>query len=235
MTKAVVIFILCVGQSVSARFRHRGTKPPTISPGGATTGSAPTIAPVQAPFAPTTSPQAPTVFAPVPSDLSVQWLSAHNTRRTSFFTSHNLSPKDLKWSSTVAASAQAYADSLLSLPDCTIEHGYQGNSYGGENLAANWGGQVSLTPEGVLQLWYDAEQSLPFGENLHFSQVVWRGTSYFGCGISNKTLSDGTGCFIQACRYIAPGNCNVDSSNLLSQALQDSSPCPPFCPSEGCF
>ncbi len=190
---------------------------------------APSAAPVEQAFA------APAPVAAGPTKLSSQWLTAHNTRRTAFYASNNLSPKDLKWSTSLAASAQNYSESLLSLADCTIEHGYQGNHFGGENLAAEWGGSTSYTPEQVLQMWYDQEEFLPFGENLHFSQVIWRGTSYVGCGIASKTLSDGSGCFIQTCRYIAPGNCNVDASNLISQALQDTSPCTPACPSEGCF
>jgi hypothetical protein len=200
----------------------------------------PTPAPVKptpAPVKPTPAPVSPT-YAPVANagtDLSDEWLTAHNTRRTAFYANYSMSPKDLKWSTTLAASAQNYSESLLALSGCSIEHGYQGNHFGGENLAAEWGGLTGYTPEQVLQMWYDQEEFLPFGENLHFSQVIWRGTSYVGCGIATKSLGGGSSCFIQTCRYIAPGNCNVDSSNLISQALENTSPCTPFCPSEGCF
>jgi hypothetical protein len=199
----------------------------------------PTPSPTPSPIPPPTpSSFAPPSFTPVANagaDLTSDWLTAHNSRRTTFYQQNGLGPKDLKWSQSLASSAQSYAELLTTLSDCTIEHGYDGNHYGGENLACNWGDDVSLTPEGVMQLWFDDEQNLPFGENLHYYQVAWRGTSYVGCGIANKTLSDGAMCFIQTCRYIAPGNCNVDANNILYQALQDTSPCTPECPTEGCF
>lgn len=195
----------------------------------------PSIAPVKrtpAPVTPTYAPVANTATDPLAAD----WLAAHNTRRTAYYAKKGLGPKDLKWSNTLAESALNYSISLLELSGCTIEHGYQGNSYGGENLAAEWGGSTSSTPEEVLYMWYDQEMGLPFGENLHFSQVIWRGTSYVGCGIASKQLGGNQGaCFIQMCRYLAPGNCNVDASNLIPQAMQDTSPCDPQCPSEGCF
>ena len=134
----------------------------------------------------------------------------------------------LKWSTTIANSAQAYANKLIAISGCVIQHGYQGDSYGGENLAANYGsGATAPTPDSVLTRWTENEASSVGG---HFTQVIWRGTRYVGCATASKS-----GCFIQVCRYIAPGNCNLSTSSWQQTTLADSSPCGPQCPSEGCF
>ena len=134
----------------------------------------------------------------------------------------------LKWSTSVANSAQAYANKLIAISGCVIQHGYQGDSYGGENLAANYGsGATAPTPDSVLTRWTENEASSVGG---HFTQVIWRGTRYVGCATASKS-----GCFIQVCRYIAPGNCNLSTSSWQQTTIADSSPCGPQCPSEGCF
>lgn len=171
------------------------------------------------------------------SVLADHWLHAHNTRREALYAQHNVSRKDLKWSANLAASAQNYSELLLTLPGCTIEHGYLGNHYGGENIAMTWdtGIAVTVLPELVLQAWFDNEANMPYGQNWHWSQVGWRGSGYVGCGIAQKIPSSGFSCFVSTCRYIATGNCNMDESNQLTVMLQDTSPCPPACPAEGCF
>jgi hypothetical protein len=134
----------------------------------------------------------------------------------------------LKWSTTVANSAKAYANKLIAISGCVIQHNYQGDSYGGENLAAFYGsGSTDPTPDQVLTLWTENEASSVGG---HFTQVIWRGTRYVGCAVASKS-----GCHIQVCRYIAPGNCNLSSSNWKQTTFADSSPCGPQCPAEGCF
>lgn len=114
------------------------------------------------------------------------------------------------------------------------------SSTSAENVAANWGyGSYlysrSRTPEEVLQAWFEDEMGRPYGANGHFTQVGWRATKYVGCGMASKTFGSGSTCNIQVCRYIKPGNCNVNSENWYSNMLADESWCDPQCPLGGCF
>jgi hypothetical protein len=155
------------------------------------------------------------------------WLTAHNKRRKNLFSANNVSNVPLSWNAKLATSAQNYADKLIKLPGCQIQHGYDGDSYGGENLAAtsgNWKDSPAPTPEKVLNGWFNDEQSLPFGQKPHFTQVGWRATKYVGCGGADKSDASGA-CHIQVCRYIAPGNCNVNSSNWKKNMLAATSIC----------
>jgi Cysteine-rich secretory protein family len=168
-------------------------------------------------------------------------LKGHNKRRTNFFSKNGLGPKNLKWAQSLKESAQAYADKLVELggdTKCVIQHGYKGDEYGGENISSNWGvsvSTVSATPEEVLNGWYDEEISLPLGMNGHATQVVFRSTHYVGCGRAQKNLSNGGKCFINVCRYLSPGNCNMSQNGWKSRTLDEEVVCDPFCPKEGCF
>jgi uncharacterized protein YkwD len=175
------------------------------------------------------------------SEIDKQWLDGHNSRRTSYFKKNGLSAKDVKWSTTLQKSAQNYATKLLEVggdSKCTIIHGYKGDNYGGENIAANWGVSVSIesaSPEEVLNGWFDNEILLPFGANGHATQVVFRSTKYIGCGRSQKNLNNGGKCYINVCRYLSPGNCNMTPGGWKARTLDDASLCLPLCPEEGCF
>jgi Cysteine-rich secretory protein family len=183
---------------------------------------------------------------PAPSPVVIaqgddaEWLSGHNTRRTQFFAKYGKGPLDLKLSYAIKNSAQNYANKLIQLgggSDCQIQHGYQGDDYGGENLAASWGygsGISPPTPEQVLNGWFDQEIGLPYGQNGHATQVVFRSTRYFGCAAAQKDLDNGGKCFIQVCRYISPGNCNMASGSWLQRTLDDTVICSPACPDDGC-
>jgi hypothetical protein len=116
---------------------------------------------------------------------------------------------------------------------CVIQHGYQGDDYGGENLAANWG-TSKFSAEQVITTWYDDELSLPYGQNGHLTQVVFRSSRYVGCAVASKELNDGSNCFIHVCRYVSPGNCNVSQSNWRQRTLDDEVMCAPKCPPDGC-
>ena len=137
----------------------------------------------------------------------------------------------VKWSSSLANNAQSYANYLAAYNGCNnLRHG-DSNSRGGagENLAANWGsGATDPSPDSVLTRWTDESEASSAGG--HFTQVIWRGTRYVGCATASNS-----GCYIQVCRYIAPGNCNLSRNNWMQTTLADSSLCGPQCPSEGCF
>lgn len=128
-----------------------------------------------------------------PSDDSLQWLQKHNEYRAL----HGVAA--VTWSDTVAASAQAYAD--------TCPTGHSRGSYG-ENLA--WA-SYDLEPAGVVKLWYDEEPLYDYtnpgfsSATGHFTQVVWKGTAEIGCGHADNCTANGMN-HVWVCQYNPPGN-----------------------------
>lgn len=121
-----------------------------------------------------------------------EWLQKHNIYRTL----HGV--PEVTWSNTVAASAQAWAN--------TCPSGHSGTGYG-ENIA--WATN-DIGVSAVVKLWYDEEplydyNNPGFSPNTgHFTQVVWKGTTEIGCGYK-------TGCAtgwpnVWVCQYNPPGN-----------------------------
>ena len=94
---------------------------------------------------------------------AAQWLTAHNVRRETFHRSRGRSGRDLQWSQKLADSARGYAQKLISIggsSSCNIMHNYQGDSNGGENIAANWGPPyLPPSPESILYRWFEGEAS----------------------------------------------------------------------------
>eukprot|EP00555_Chaetoceros_dichaeta_P007443 CAMPEP_0198276072 /NCGR_PEP_ID=MMETSP1447-20131203/65115_1 /TAXON_ID=420782 /ORGANISM="Chaetoceros dichaeta, Strain CCMP1751" /LENGTH=759 /DNA_ID=CAMNT_0043970991 /DNA_START=1 /DNA_END=2277 /DNA_ORIENTATION=- len=174
---------------------------------------------------------------------SKEWLDAHNARRKAYQEAYDFSKAytPMKWSSDLANSAQEYAQLLIDELPCEIQHGYQGNSYGGENLALSGGtSSEAADPNDILEYWANSEANLGYSENGHFRQVVWRATEHVGCGEVSKahyfTQQGYQGyCHIQVCRYLRPGNCNINNENWEEQTYAETSPCGPTCPSNGCF
>jgi hypothetical protein len=100
------------------------------------------------------------------SYLAQQWVNAHNKRRRQFHSQNGMSYRPLQWSSKLANSAAGYARRLITIPGCKILHGYQGDSYGGENIASDWGGKFDFqSPEQVLYRWYENEANDPWPQN----------------------------------------------------------------------
>jgi hypothetical protein len=186
-------------------------------------------------MAPAKSAADSTAVAVVVPAEATEWLTAHNTRRTALYAANNLGPMDLKWSPKTAEAAKKYLDILLALDGCTIKH-YLDDWKGGENLAAAWSSSTGYGRKNAdaVKAWYEGEEKLGFGKNGHYTAVGWRATKYFGC--ANGKKNHGTGeCFIEVCRYVKPGNCNIDADNWKAKMLADDSPCGPECPAEGCF
>jgi hypothetical protein len=160
------------------------------------------------------------------------WLTAHNNRRQKYHALYGKSYVPLKWSQSLANGAQSYANYLASR-GCGLEHSKSG---WGENLALNTGSSAA-SEDSILQRWVENEDPARYGRYVfensgHFSQAIWRGTKYLGCGSASRS-----NCFIQVCRYAAPGNCGIvgQENRWASLVFADSSRCPPQCPPEGCF
>ena len=112
---------------------------------------------------------APPAPSPSVSGRPALWVQAHNTRRQRLHRELGKTFKPVQWSNKLAVSAQGYAERLASITwaDCHIEHGYQGDSYGGENIASNWGNSVFNfeSPDAVLKRWFEDEEKLPWPQN----------------------------------------------------------------------
>lgn len=113
----------------------------------------------------------------------------------------------LTWSTTVADSAQAWAN------NCAFQH--QPGQPFGENLAASTGSSFSML-QGT-QLWVAERTSYDYAGNTcqsgavcgHYTQVVWRNTSQLGCGRAVCTTGNpfGSGTWtLVVCRYDPRGN-----------------------------
>ncbi len=153
------------------------------------------------------------------STEATTWLSEHNSRRQRYHTMYGSSYVPLRWSASLAASATRYAEEMAR----TGAWRHSDSPYG-ENLAWN-GGIQSRAISDILTRWVENEEASWGG---HFTQVLWRGTRYVGCG---RASSPQHGSF-QACQYAAPGNCGNRRRETM---LADRTGCLPECPPEGCF
>ena len=123
-------------------------------------------------------------------DISSEVLSAHNALRAK----HGVPP--LKWSASLAKTAQSYAD------QCVFEHSSTSN---GENLAQGTTGGYSVTD--FVNDWYGEISNYDFASGTgdgtgHFTQVVWKATTHVGCGLAHC----GDGNDLLVCQYSPAGN-----------------------------
>jgi uncharacterized protein YkwD len=123
-------------------------------------------------------------------------VAAHNRVRKA----HCAPP--LAWSPKLAASAQAWANTIRDR-GCAL--GHSGSASYGENLAAGTSGMLDAAA--VVGMWYDEIKKFNFrsgGFSMktgHFTQVVWRDTRQVGCGMSQCNGLD-----VWICQFSPPGN-----------------------------
>ncbi|KAH7018749.1 CAP domain-containing protein, partial [Macrophomina phaseolina] len=134
------------------------------------------------------------------SSDSDNWAALHNAKRALHQDTGNLTYDD-----TLAAGALDHSKK------CVFEHSeryltLRSNGDYGENLAMGSG----LTNDQTVDMWYDeindygsywGKDDVPMGV-MHFTQVVWKGTTKVGCGVYDCG-SQGN---LVTCRYQAAGN-----------------------------
>jgi hypothetical protein len=110
---------------------------------------------------PSPTPASPTATPVTVTGRAAEWVDSHNVRRASFHAERGKDPINVQWSQKLADSAQGYAQKLISVggsDQCYIAHNYQGDSWGGENIASSWGSVYELpSPESVLYRWFEGE------------------------------------------------------------------------------
>ncbi|KXZ44134.1 hypothetical protein GPECTOR_73g655 [Gonium pectorale] len=151
-------------------------------------------------------------MAPGCADVSAA-LDKHN-----FYRTRHQAPS-MTWSSTLQASAQAWANTLAS-EGCGLRH-----SGAGENLyaASTSGSSITANCTSATTAWYNEvaaykftdtpwTDNQPFSKIGHFTQVVWKASVQLGCGAATATTYSGWKCVAIACHYSPPGNLAYDSS-----------------------
>ena len=147
----------------------------------------------------------------------VGFTAAHNAVRARNHTPNPDPPlPPMRWSTSIAATAQAYAETLAA-DNCAFRHSM--GSGLGENLAKNRGSMRN--PTAVTESWAGEEACWTFGTFMqtdscdmtcttqmfsngcgHYTQIIWRNTTQVGCGMA--TCSDSSEIWV--CNYSPPGN-----------------------------
>jgi hypothetical protein len=137
------------------------------------------------------------------------WLTAHNTRRQYYHeTVYGTSYIPLVWSESLASEAQAWAEEQNDGSGCSA--GTQDRDDIGQTGYAYWNTRDDGmdAPEDVMTWWVDEEEGLDYDENKKFTQAVWRGSKYLGCGSSIAEFEESgrtAYCRIYVCNYIRKG------------------------------
>lgn len=134
-------------------------------------------------------------------------LTAHNCARKTVEPVANPPIPSLTWSSSLAATAQSWAN------QCNYQHSQTPGL--GENLAATGG--FAYAPEALVKAWTSEIANYNYTNNScpgvvcgHYTQVVWRNSTQVGCGYKACTTGSPFGGFpnwnYYVCNYNPPGN-----------------------------
>lgn len=109
----------------------------------------------------------------------------------------------LKWSASLAAGAQEWANHLVEQGGGLVHSSgdYGENLFGGSGKV--WGATDAVNSWGSEKQFYNGE---PIGDSNfmqvgHYTQMVWRSTTQVGCGVATAN-----GSTVWVCRYSPPGN-----------------------------
>lgn len=153
-----------------------------------------------------------------PAEFKKNAIFAHNKAR-----SQHVDTSDLTWDDNLASSSSKYATTLMlknlrsTNPSPSFYQMPHSADNVGENIYMGHNGQYSYTERTVMDAvsaWYgegvgyNYYQFAPFGRYWHFTQVVWKETTKFGCGSAsyNKFNRKYT---VIVCQYLAKGNISV--------------------------
>jgi len=137
-----------------------------------------------------------------------QWLRGHNSARRAI----GKGIPDLQWDQGLYEVASNYAKQLAQKCEGLVHS--KGNNLG-ENLAAHWGSRPTDNYETIVGRWVKEKEWYDYKTNSstngravgHYTQVVWRNTSFVGCGVAQCRMknSDAIKRFY-VCNYKSPGN-----------------------------
>ena len=143
------------------------------------------------------------------------------TQQTEMVAAHNkyrsiVGVPALTWSSTLASTAQAYADELKTTQACQLIHSHAAGL--GENLywasAMVYSNGISkpqeITPNQVTDSWGSEKENYSYATNTcvagemcgHYTQAIWNTTTQIGCGIA--MCNDNSQVWV--CNYYPAGN-----------------------------
>lgn len=144
------------------------------------------------------------------SQQAQQMVNYHNQKRT------EVGNGNVSWSAQIAQYAQQRADQIAR--NKQLAHLPQGQNPYGENLASggSTGGGVAYTVINACDGWYAEKTKLPrnartmtvdlFNKGVgHYTQMVWKGTTQIGAGIS-QYQQGGFTMTVVVCCYNPPGN-----------------------------
>lgn len=155
----------------------------------------------------------PFYFASAAEIDSIALVTAHNKWRAEVGIAEKLN-----YSPELAASAQAWANTLKTAHRCQLRHSNTNGQYG-ENIfwasPITWSdGRVELpavTPVQVVNSWGSERQDYEYAYNDcapgkacgHYTQIIWRNTATVGCAMA---VCDDTQEQVWVCQYQPAGN-----------------------------
>ena len=179
----------------------------------------------------------------VMTDRDKEWLESHNIRRKAWHEGNGKTYVPLKWSAALKAESKVWAEKLLD--SCGKGMYHDPDNIYGENVAGNsgsgsWGAMRST--EQILTRFVEMEVDDNWPHNGHLTQVLWRSSKYVGCAEASKPYGESGTCHTQVCRYVRPGNCNMNKYKKsetddwwLEPMLLEETSCEPACPPDGCY
>lgn len=141
------------------------------------------------------------------SAFAVEFVAEHNRVRSEVTKPSNyvgswvpIAP--VTWSSTLAETAQVWADHLRDSSDCMLAH--DPTTPYGESLAY---GTVGFGPKQTVAIWEEDKAEFAYSPNYastlgQYTQMIWRTTQRIGCAESACP----TGWRVMVCYYDPPGN-----------------------------